>query len=183
MDKRPNSEVPGLLTSNDLNAGGSLWVVIPQLAVSSVLTVVILLFAFWVIFDELPLFAVGFALTLVALQILMVIGLRLQRRAEFHSQNVRPGRFDKFGGLWLFACGFGAMFGWICGSIGDGTGSIDELFYVASIIFSIVLPVLTMLPNIRYISGRVAYLQISILTFITMLPMLVGIYYLLKLFR
>ncbi len=183
MDMRPNGEEPELLLSDHLNAETSLWLVIPQLVVSSVITMAVLLLAFWVLYDELPLFAFGFAGALVALQILLVIGLRFQRREEFHSQNVSSGRFDKLGGLWLLACGLGALLGWICGSIGDGAGSMSDLFYFASALFSIGLPVLTMLPNIRYVGGRAAYLQISILTFITMLPMLIGIYYLLKLFR
>jgi len=166
-----------------INTEGSLWVLIPQLVASSATAVALLLLIFWLTFNELPLFAFGFAIVFVVLQILVIIGFRFQRRPESHSQNVKSSQIDRLGGFWLLACCLGALLGWICGSLGDGADSMKDVFYAASIFFSVGLPVVTMLPNVRYIRGRAALIQIPILTFITMLPVLIGIYYLPKLFK
>lgn len=65
---------------SDSEIGGSLWVLLPRLALSVVVTVAFILFAFWEVF-ELSMFAYVFAGALAAFQTLMIYGLRQYKRA------------------------------------------------------------------------------------------------------
>jgi hypothetical protein len=171
-----------------VNLGGietdaTLWIMIPQLLFSIVFSSVLLLFAFWLEFGELAAFAYGFIVFLAAFQILMVMGFRFRNRTDYQVEGPASlGILDKVGGLWLIACAFGAFLGWMSGGVAAWVfPAYKTAFYYLAAFFSIVLPVTTMLPNLRYLSGKAMMLQIPLLTLVTILPMLVGMYYLSRL--
>lgn len=156
-----------------------LWVMLPQLLQSIVISVGIILIVFWFTFGELSLFAFGFAAFLAVMQVLMVVGFRLQNRSD--DQVAAPdklSKLDMIGGCWLVACAFGAFFAWICGSLAPGFPGISSALYIAAAVLSIGLPVLTALPNLRYIGGKATYIQVPLIVIVTMLPVIEGCYYL-----
>jgi hypothetical protein len=172
-----------------VNLGGietdaTLWIMIPQLLFSITFSSVLLLFSFWLEFGELGAFAYGFIVFLGVFQTLMVMGFRFRDRTDLHVEG--PNKFgilDKLGGFWMVACAFGAFFGWISGSFGASIlPEHKAAFYYLAALFSIVLPVVTMLPNLRYLRGKAIMIQIPLLTLVTILPMLVGLYYLSRLY-
>jgi len=162
----------------------TLWIMVPQMLFSIGLSSVLLLLAFWLEFGELGGFAYGFIIFLAVFQVLMVIGFRFRNRTEYQVKGPSTlSIWDKIGGFWLIACAFGAFFGWVSGSVGASiVPDYKAAFYYLAAFFSIVLPVVTMLPNLRYLSGKTMMIQIPLLTVITILPMLVGLYYLSLLF-
>jgi len=172
-----------------INLGGietdaTLWIMIPQLLFSIGLSSVLLLFSFWLEFGEIGAFAFAFIAFLAVFQILMVIGFRFRDRKDYQVEGpAQFGLLDKLGGFWLVACAFGAFFAWMSGSFGASMFPDHKApFYYLAAFFSIVLPVATMLPNLRYLSGKAMMIQIPLLTLVTILPMLVGLYYLSLLF-
>lgn len=153
-----------------------LWLLLPKAFSAILISDVLVLLIFWLRFGELTLFAFGFAIFLTALQILIIVGLRFQNRTDLHvTPPAKFDRLDKIGAWWLMACAFGAFFGWICLNLAAGFPAFKLAFHGANIFFSVILPVLTMLPNLRYISLKALYIQIPLLIFITFLPMLVGV--------
>ena len=167
------------------NLGGvetdaTLWVMVLQLLFSIGLSTLLILIAFWLEFGELRAFAYGFAVFLGIFQILMVFGFRFRDRAEFKVNGpARFGVLDKIAGFWLVTCAFGAFFAWISGNLGVYFfPAYRTAFYCLAAVFSIVLPVATMLPNLRYLSGKAMMVQIPLLTLVTILPVMVGLYYL-----
>lgn len=157
------------------NVEGSLWVLIPKAAGTIALSVGVILLRFYSEFGEVSFFAVGFSVFIVALQVLMIVGLRFARRDEVHTTVAAKNDWlDKLAGLWLAACAFGAFFGWIAGVAAAALPEYQLPFYLLEIVLTIILPLLTMVPNVRYVSRNAAYVQIPILFFVTLLPMLVG---------
>ena len=149
---------------------------IPKAAFGIVLAVVVIFARFWFAFGEISMFAVAFAVFIVALQILMIVGLRFSRRTEAHTTvKPRDDWIDRVGSFWLLACAFGAFLGYISGIVGSVFPEQWRIFSMLEVLVTIVLPVTTMLPNVRYISRNAAFVQVPILFFVTLLPILVGI--------
>lgn len=160
----------------DINTEASLWVLFPKAFVGIGLSAVVILLRFWIEFGEISVFAFGFTTFIVVLEILIIIGLRFQNRTERHTTKpLRNDWLDKIGAWWLVACAFGAFFGWTCGNLAISFPHWTMIFLTAEIIFTILLPVITMIPNLRYLSRNSAALQVPILVLVTSLPFLVGI--------
>lgn len=165
-------------------AESSLWILIPKVAGSTSITTILILFIFWIDFGEIPHFAIGFAIVLAVFQILMVIGIRFRNRTDLHvTKTVKNDWLDKLGAIWLMACAFGALAGWICNQLANGFPDLSLIFQILSILFAIFLPFITMLPNLRYLETKVLYIQIPILFLVTTLPMFVGLTQLRALFK
>jgi hypothetical protein len=153
----------------------SLWVLLPKAFGAILLSDVLILLIFWLVFGEFSAFAFGFVIFLSVLQILMIVGLRFRDRKRFHATKSPPNDWlDKLGAWWLMACAFGAFFGWISAQLAASWPQFETAFLALAVVFSIVLPVLTMLPNLRYLETRIAVIQIPILFFVTILPLLSG---------
>src|SRR6476661_6474572 len=166
----------------NMNTEAPLWLLIPKVVGSTLFSSALIIVVFALFFDEVSAFAIGFAAALAILQILVIVGFRFQNRTDLHAARVtKSGVLDKFGGFWLPACAFGAFFAWVCGNLGKGFPEFRTAFYLAAAFFSIVLSVATMLPNVRYIGGKALFVQLPIISLVTTLPILVGLYYLLKL--
>ena len=161
----------------------SLWLLIPQVFASILISSLIIIVVFRIYFGEFAVFVFGFVLFLAVMQVLMVIGYRFQQRAEFHAKKeANFGLLDKIGGFWLIACAFGAFFGWVCGQLAVAFPEISSAMYIAAVFFTVGLPVLTVLPNLRYVGGKATLIQVPLLVFVTMLPVLEGMYYLGKVY-
>ncbi len=174
---KKTSETNSMPTLYGVPFDSSLWVLLPRLCFSVLLSVVIVLGIFWLYFGEINGFAVGFAAFLAVLQILMAIGFRFQNRTDLHATKpVRNDFLDKIAGWWLMACAFGTFFGWLCLRGAAMFPSFNIFFHAAAVFLTIVLPVATMLPNLRYLAGKIWYIQIPLLTLITLLPSLVGLH-------
>jgi hypothetical protein len=160
----------------DVPVKSSLWVLVPKAAASILISILILLAVFWLHFGYVPRFALGIAVFLAALQILAIIGLRFADRTELHATK-RPtgGLQDRIGAFWLPACAFGAFFGWVVGGLAGAFPQLTIPFHIAAVFMTIVLPFITMLPNLRYLQARSASIQVPILITVTALPMLLGI--------
>ncbi|MEZ5428515.1 MAG: hypothetical protein R2747_19750 [Pyrinomonadaceae bacterium] len=159
-----------------INAEASLWVLLPKVLASLFFSSVMILLRFWQMFGYLSAFAFGFVIFTSALQVLIIVGLRFQNRTDLAVDQ--PERFnwlDWIGAWWLMACAGGAFFGWLCGNLAVAFPAWDLTFQLAKVFLTIVLPILTMLPNTRYVSAKTAYIQIPLLIVVTTLPMLVGI--------
>ncbi len=173
-DPGPGTKKAGMF--GDVDTDATLWVLLPRAAVSVATAAVLTLLVFWLHDGELDAFAFGFTGFLVVLQILMIVGLRFRNRADVHVTKPAKGDLiDKIGGLWLIACAFGALFGWTCGQLAVSWPAYRILFYSASVVFSIILPVLTMLPNLRYLQARAAAIQVPILVLVTGLAAIPGL--------
>jgi hypothetical protein len=160
----------------DLNTEASLWVLISKAAASIAFSFVMVLIVFWLEFGEIPGLAYGFGVFLVVLQILMIIGLRFADRPGIDMENhVKYRWIDLIGAWWLVACAFGAFIGWVAGYLAQAYPRHKEVFHIARIVFTIVIPVVTMLPNFRYIRKNAAFIQIPIIIIVTLLPVLLGI--------
>jgi len=165
----------------DVDPQASLWLLIPQLSFSIAVSSLIIIGIFWFYFGEISDFSVAFAVFLSVMQILMVIGYRFRERQDYHAQKeANFGLLDKIGGFWLIACTFGAFLAWICGQLAMALPGTRSAMYVAAAFFSICLPVATLLPNLRYVGGKAAFVQIPLFVFVTTLPVLEGVYYLFK---
>jgi hypothetical protein len=161
----------------------SLWLLIPQLLASIVISSLIIIAVFRVYFGEFSVFSFGFTLFLSVMQVLMVIGYRFQNRVEYHTtKEASLGLLDKIGGFWLVACAFGAFFSWVFGQLAAAFPEISSSMYFAAAVFAIGLPVVTVLPNLRYVGGKAALIQVPLLVMITILPVLEGAFYLGKIY-
>ena len=159
----------------DLNTEASLWVLVPKAAASITLSFVMVLIIFWLEFGEIPDLAYGFGVFLVALQISMIIGLRFADRPGIDVENgVKYRWIDLIGAWWLVACAFGAFIGWVAGYLALAYPRHKEAFQITRVVFTIVIPVVTMLPNFRYIRKNAAFIQVPIIIIVTLLPVLLG---------
>lgn len=171
------------LSINGDKIGVSLWVLVPKAVVGIALSMVVVFVRFWGEFGYVPMFAVGFAVFIAAAEVLLIVGLRFAHRTDVHT-TVKPRNdiFDRVGAWWLMACAFGAFFGWLVGNMVGLVPDHWRVVMVVKVFFTIIIPVATMLPNLRYVSRSSAYVQVPILVFITLLPMLVGVDALMSLF-
>ena len=158
-----------------IDAEGSLWIVIPQ-------GIIIALEAFGLVYLRAvleygfpaPFFFVGLGIGLSAFMLVGLVAVRFSRRTDLHTAVKPKGDWlDKLGGFWLFACAGGAFFGWIALQF-TVYPAVSIYMHAVTVFLTIVLPVVTMLPLIRYVHGKAMYIQTPLLTIITLLPMLVG---------
>jgi hypothetical protein len=160
----------------EINVNAPLPVLLLKSGAGIAASVLLFLLIFWLYFGELPPFAWGFAIFLVLLQVLIILGLRLRNTTEFHAEKeLRNDWLDRVGAWWLMACAFGAFFGWICGVVAPSFPAYMTAFHIARIVSTILLPVITLTPNLRYIGGRAALVQVPIAFCLTLLPVISGL--------
>lgn len=164
------------LSINGVNVEASLWILVPKAAVGIALSMLVVLLRFWAEFGYVSMFAVGFAVFIAAFEVLLIVGLRFADRPDVQT-TVKPSNdlLDHLGGWWLMACAFGAFFGWLVGNLVVLMPDQWRVVMAAKVFLTIIIPVATMIPNLRYISRNAAYVQVPILFFVTLLPILVGV--------
>lgn len=176
MEQNINEPKREAATLGDINAEASLWILLPKMLAAIAASTVLILLIFYLQSGELPFFAFGVAIFFAAFQILIIVGLRFYNRTETHTtKKLQNDWIDKIGAWWLMACAFGALIGWLCGRMAEYFPNYTLIFHAAKIFFTIILPVLMMLPNLRYLERQSAAIQVPLLTFITILPMFVGL--------
>ena len=164
---------------HDVDPMDPLWLLVPRLMISLGIASAALLIAFYLYAGELSLFAVAFVIFLDVLVTVVVIGQRFVSRKDAVSNTPSPvGKFDKLGGLWLFACTFGPFVSWMIANLGKMLESMHRWSLFAAAAVSIVGPLVTMLPNIRYVNRRSSLIQLPINIVVTALAMSAGFYYL-----
>lgn len=176
MEKPTDNSEKNSAAFGNTNAEASLWVLLPKMFLNILISTVLILAIFWLYFGKLDFFALGFAIFIAALQILVIVGLRFQNRTEVHAEKpLQNDWLDKIGAWWLMACAFGALFGWAFGQAESYFSFEPLIFHFVIIFLTVILPIVTMLPNLRYIGKNSAHIQIPLLISITTLPILVGL--------
>jgi hypothetical protein len=121
---------------------------------------------------EVPTVAWGLTVFLVALCLLVGVGMYYGSRPEYHTRvAARGGWLDRVGAFWLVACGLGPFFGWALTSAFTLTEGNWRWLYWGRVGLSVVLPILTALPLLRYVGGRGAPLMLALLVCVTALPL------------
>lgn len=158
-----------------LNVEAPLWIILLKAFGVILFSDILLLMIFLLGFGELNRFLFGFLIFVSALQIFLIVGLRIPSRTRFHLTHWLSGDFiNELGAWWLVSCAFGALFGWICSYLAVSFPDYENIFLSAAVFFTIFLPVLTMLPRLRFLERDTSYKQIPLLFFVTILPVLVG---------
>ncbi len=121
---------------------------------------------------EVPPFAWGVSVFLSALCLLVGVGMFYAGRTEYHTRvEARGGWADRVGAFWLVSCGLGPFFGWALTNGFTLTEGNWRWLYWGRVGLGAVLPVLTALPLLRYVSGRGAPLMLALLLCVTALPL------------
>jgi len=125
---------------------------------------------FYLHFGELSWFAIGFTVFLVLLCLLVALGAYFQDRTDYDTRVAgTEGVGDRVGAFWAVACAFGPLLGWFITAF---TPSENSWWwqYAARILFGVALPIVTMLPLLRYVRGKAAMVGLPLLLGITALP-------------
>jgi len=156
-----------------------LWLLIPKVAYTISITYAAILlagyFTLWGDLHDKMIYAFWVATFISVFEVLMIVGWRFGDRPDLQAgvPQAKGGLSDKVGGFWLAACFLGPILGWLCGQA--ATDAPPNIFLYAKVLFAVVLPVLTMLPLLRYMSLKAAFVQVPILLGITALPLLTGL--------
>jgi len=127
---------------------------------------------FYLQFDRVSWFAIGFTVFLVALCLLVSLGLFAQSRSDLHTRvALRHNLADRIGAFWLMACAFGPFFGWLITALPPSTGTW-KWQYGARVLCAVALPIITAVPLVRYARGKIALLAMLLLIGVTALPVL-----------
>lgn len=151
----------------------SLWLLIPRVAIGILLSTLFLFALFWLRFREINTYIALIALLVAAFQILLAVGLRHQNSLP-KSVVPEPRGFDRLGRFWLVAVFFGAAFAWFTSDLASSYSAYSTPLHIATIFLSIVIPVVTSIPNYRYVTAASAHITIPMLLLVTLIPMIVG---------
>jgi hypothetical protein len=116
-------------------------------------------------------FGWGFSLFIAVLCALGALGVWAQRKPALHTP-VQPqgGLGDKIGGLWLLACAVGPLASWIFGQTRTLTDDTWRVVLGVQFALTAGLPLVTMVPNLRYARGGSRWIALAILFGVTLLP-------------
>ena len=108
--------------------------------------------------------------------LLVALGLYLAYRPEYQTKvETRGDWLDRVGAAWLVVVAFGPLLGWtVTSTVFNVTpGSWRWLFGIRAAL-AVALPVLTMLPLLRYARGKAAMIALPLLIGLTALAALSG---------
>jgi hypothetical protein len=113
----------------------------------------------------------GLAIFLGIYCLLAATGLHFLHRPEYHSPvALRGGWADRIGAFWLMACAFGPFLSWVLLNVVPVTLENWRWVYGIQVFLSIILPVMTAVPMLRYVKGKGAPIMLLILLGVTSLP-------------
>jgi hypothetical protein len=113
----------------------------------------------------------GLSIFLGTYCILAAAGLFFLHRPEYHSPVIMRGDWvDRIGAFWLMACVFGPFLSWVLLNAVLVTLENWRWLYGTQVLLSIILPVITAVPMLRYVKGRGAPIMLLILFGVTSLP-------------
>lgn len=102
---------------------------------------------------------------------LAAAGLYFLHRPEYHSPVATRGDWvDRVGAFWLVSCAFGPFLSWVLLNVVAVTLENWRWVYGAQVFLSIILPVMTAVPMLRYVKGKGAPIMLLILLGVTSLP-------------
>lgn len=133
-------------------------------------------FIFWLRFGRLD----GFAIGLTAFLLLIVFGLRFipvlnqKYGAEQAKLKVNPGPFDWLGAVWLLAIPFAPFLMWIVDSLTVITPANWKIILGIKSGLCVLIPVVCVLPLIKYLRGSAAPYALLILVIGTGYPVSLG---------
>lgn len=127
---------------------------------------------FWLQFGE---EALELAYGLTAFLLLIVVAIRFSNRmpAETATPAYTPSRFDVLALVWLLAIPFGPFFGWMFTE--DLTAGNWQSAAGARAVLCVVLPLIGVLPLLRFVRGRHAHAAATVLLIGTAVPVLAGL--------
>lgn len=122
-------------------------------------------------YGEVGPFGWGLTVFLIVFCVLAAVGLHFHDRTDLHTPVEPKGDWlDVISAFWLVACAFGPLVGWLCTALATPTPDNWQWFYGARVFFAVALPVITMLPCLRYVRGKGTPLMLAILLGVTALP-------------
>lgn len=117
----------------------------------------------------------GTTIFFAALCLLIAVGLHFLNRREYHTPvELKDDWADRIGSLWLLSCAVGPLIGWVLSSLFILSIANWQWLYCGRVFFSIVLPVVTALPLLRYVRGKGTAIMLAILLGVTALPIWSG---------
>ncbi|MFZ2097364.1 MAG: hypothetical protein WAV05_12075 [Anaerolineales bacterium] len=126
---------------------------------------------FYLRFREVGGFGWGITIFFVVYCLLAAIGLYFQARPAYHSPVRLQGNWlDWLGAFWLISCAFGPLFGWMITSIFSITVDTWRWLYGLRLVMAAGFPLITSLPLIRYLRGKMILVALPILVIVTILP-------------
>ena len=126
---------------------------------------------FWMYFGEVGPLGWGVTTFFVAYCAVAGVGLYFLPRPEYHTTvELKEGVSARIGAFWMVACTIGPLIGWIATeTLPLTSGSWRWLYGFRGVVAGLV-PVITMLPLVRYARGRSALIALPLLLCITALP-------------
>ncbi len=126
---------------------------------------------FWVRFGVIDEFGWGLTVFLVVLCALGALGVWSADRLELHTPvQARGGLGDAIGGFWLLACAFGPLTSWFFEQTQTLTDDTWRVILAVQLALCAGLPLVTMVPNLRYARGGSRGVALAILFGVTALP-------------
>jgi MFS family permease len=128
---------------------------------------------FFIRFGEIGGFAWGFTIFLVVFCLLVALGLYILPRTHSQTQvRLQNNWTDRLGAFWLVSCAFGPFLGWVITSVFPITSDSWQGLYTLRVILAAGLPVITALPQIRYLRVKTISVALPLIIIVTFLPFL-----------
>jgi len=132
---------------------------------------------FWFRFRRVDEFALGFTafLLLLAIAVHFLPALADRYGADQAQRTVTPGPFDFLGVIWLLCIPFAPFVIWLIGSLTVVTDDNWKLILGSKTLVCVALPLIGVLPLLKYIRGDAAPIAILILAVGTLFPVSFGL--------
>jgi hypothetical protein len=133
--------------------------------------------AFWLKFRRVDEFALGFTafLLLLAVSVHFLPALTDRYSADQAKHPVTPGAFDLLGVVWLLSIPLAPLAIWLIGSLTVVTNNNWQAILGTKTLIGVALPIICVLPLLRYIRGDAAPIAILILAIGTLFPVSFGL--------
>lgn len=143
---------------------------IRELILGAIASAVIIPLLFYWSFGEIGGMGWGTTIFFVVYCLLAAIGLYFRPRPEYHSPvRLRGDWTDKLGAFWLVSCVFGPFLGWVITSVFSVNADSWRWLYALRLILAAGFPLITALPMIRYLRGKMIRVALPILVIVTLL--------------
>lgn len=143
-----------------------------QLLAGLVVTFALVTFIFWLRLGEM---GVGLGMGLAGFLCLLIAAIWYSGRvpADAQAPKLKPNRFDGLGVIWLLAIPFGPFVGW--SATEQLTAENWQMVAGIRAGLCVVLPVVCVLPLVRWVRGRYAVPAAAVLLIGTAFPVIIGV--------
>ena len=153
---------------------GSLWLLLPKLALGIAISTAFIFALFFLQFGEINTFPLLISSIAAVFQVLLVIGMRHQGSFRKIPLGGHNAVLDMIGAFWLIAVIFGSVLAYFTSELASNFPAFAMPLHTATILFAIVMPILTSIPNYRYVTVANAYITVPMLFIVSILPSLLG---------